>query len=115
LAVTNKTFLVVVGLIMIVLLGILLVNKFEECVSLSVNGKPCEVKWSGRFGLGGPQCCYASRPDPLKGGPLESSPAPGQTNLPFPPNMPGALPANAPPQIQRNQVAPAPTVSPAAP
>jgi hypothetical protein len=44
----------------------------------------------------------------LKGGPLEgSSPAPGQTSLPFPPNMPGALPANAPPQMQQTQVAPA--------
>jgi hypothetical protein len=95
--VTNKTFLVVVGSIMIVLLGILLVNKFEQCMSL------------------GGKACPPMRGVTDKGGPLESSPAPGQTNLPFPPNMPGALPANAPPQIQRNQVAPAPTVSPAPP
>jgi hypothetical protein len=43
------------------------------------------------------------------------SPAPGQTSLPFPPNMPGGLPANARRQMQQTQVVPGPTVSPAPP
>ena len=42
-------------------------------------------------------------------------PAPKPTRLPFPPNMPGGLPANAPPRVQQTQVAPTPTGSPALP
>jgi hypothetical protein len=50
-------------------------------------------------------CLASSRAPPAS--PPAASPAPGQTSLPFPPNMPGGLPANAPPQMQQTQVAPA--------
>ena len=39
-----------------------------------------------------------------------SDPAPKPASLPFPPNMPGALPAKAPPRMQQIQVMPTPTL-----
>jgi hypothetical protein len=60
--------------------------------------------------------CLARSWESAAGPPAAShSSAPRQTNLPFPPNMPGALPAKAPRQMQQTQVVPGPTVSPVPP
>jgi hypothetical protein len=54
--------------------------------------------------------CLARAREPAAGPPTANpSPAPRQTSLPFPPNMPGGLPANAPRRMQQTQVAPGPT------